>query len=133
MSWTFSKPGENSITVTAAGSADGVAFGSSGNATDGVDLTVADGRFLKVTVRFTQASSGEGLILFDLTLDAVQRPRDPKEGAIEILLEHVGEAQHFQNAVHFIEVSLDPRLRIDEERQAVRRPSAPPTAPWHRS
>ena len=68
VTWTSSEPSDSSITVTAASSADGVIFGPAEAVTDSVDLTVADDQFLRVTVTFTRASSGESPILFDLTL-----------------------------------------------------------------
>jgi hypothetical protein len=42
--------------------------------TDGVDLTVPDGQYLKVDVSFVRASTGESPILFDLTILANQAP-----------------------------------------------------------
>ncbi len=76
VTWTPEEPGDSSITVTAASSNDGVNFGPVEIVSNGVDLTVANGRFLKVVVSFTRAtnidSDGNGVndspILFDLTI-----------------------------------------------------------------
>jgi len=75
VTWTSSEPSDSSITVTAASSADGVIFGAAEAVTDGVDLTVADGQYLRVTVTFNRASTDESPILFDLTL-ITNRPPD---------------------------------------------------------
>lgn len=69
VSWTASTPGDSSITVTAASSADGVTFGPPETATNGGDLSVANGQYLKVIVSFKRASTGESPILFDLTIE----------------------------------------------------------------
>ena len=68
VSWNSLEPGDSSITVTAASSSDGVNFGAPEAVTDSVDLTVADGRHLRVTVSFARGSSP---ILYDLTIEAV--------------------------------------------------------------
>ncbi len=62
-------PGGGSLTVTAASSEDGITFGPVETVTPGVDLTVADGRYLKVSVSFARAPTGESPILCDLTID----------------------------------------------------------------
>jgi YVTN family beta-propeller protein len=69
VSWNSGEPGDSSITVTASSSEDGVIFGPVESVTDGVDLTVANGRFLKVSVSFARATTGETPILYDLTID----------------------------------------------------------------
>ena len=81
VSWNSLEPGDSSITVTAASSNDNITFGSAEVVTNGVDLTVADGRYLKVSVAFTRSSSdsdGDGTndspILYDLTIDCNQPP-----------------------------------------------------------
>jgi streptogramin lyase len=81
VSWNSSEPGDSSITVTAASSNDGSIFGAAESVTNGVALTVADGRYLKVSVAFTRSSSdsdGDGTndspILYDLTVECNQLP-----------------------------------------------------------
>ena len=81
VSWNSLEPGDSSITVTAASSNDGITFGAAESVTNGVDLTVADGRYLKVRVSFTRSSSdsdGDGTndspILYDLTVECNQPP-----------------------------------------------------------
>lgn len=73
VSWNSSEPGDSSITVTAASSNNGVIFGAAQAVTDGVDLTVANGRYLKVTVSFARATTGETPILEDLSIDVAPR------------------------------------------------------------
>ncbi len=77
VSWNSLEPGDSSIVVTAASSSsNGINFGPTESVTDGVDLTVADGRYLKVSVSFTRSSNsdsdGDGTndspILYDLTV-----------------------------------------------------------------
>ena len=85
VTWTPAEPGDSTITVTAASSNDGVNFGAPENVTNGVDLTVANGQFLKVVVSFTRAtnldSDGNGVndspILFDLTIECCEPVEDP--------------------------------------------------------
>jgi len=82
VSWNSSEPGDSSITVTAASSSNGSIFGAAESVTNGVDLTVADGRYLKVSVSFTRSSNsdsdGDGTndspILYDLTVECNQPP-----------------------------------------------------------
>ncbi len=75
VSWNGTTPGDSTLTVTAASSADGIIFGPPETATNGGDLSVANGRYLKVIVSFKRASTGESPILFDLTISA-NRPPD---------------------------------------------------------
>jgi hypothetical protein len=71
VSWNSDECGSGDVplTVTAASSEDGITFGPVETVTDGVDLTVADGRYLKVSVSFARATTGESPILCDLTID----------------------------------------------------------------
>jgi hypothetical protein len=76
VTWTSDEPDDSSITVTAASSTNGVTFGPPENVTHGVDLTVAAGQYLKVTVRFARATEGEekSPILYDLTIGSANVP-----------------------------------------------------------
>jgi streptogramin lyase len=71
VSWTDSLPGDSSLTVTVASSEDGVTFGPPIVATDGADLSIANGRYLRVVVDFERATTGESPILYDLTIAAI--------------------------------------------------------------
>lgn len=79
VSWKASEPGDSSIAVTAASSADGVSFGPTENVTDGVDLSVMDGQFLRVNASFVRSTTtdangdgvGDSPVLFDLTIRRV--------------------------------------------------------------
>ena len=88
VSWSSSEPGDSSITVQAASSADGVTYGALQAVTDSVDLTVGNGQYLKVVVSFVRSSTdadgdgdGDGFndspILFDLTINAARGDVDP--------------------------------------------------------
>jgi streptogramin lyase len=66
--WTDRLPGDSSITVRAASSADAISFGTDEAVTKGADITVADGRYLKVTMTFTRSTGGESPALEDLTV-----------------------------------------------------------------
>ena len=61
VTWNADLPGDSSLTVTAASSTDGATFGSPEAVTNGADLTVADGRYLKVAVTFQRATGGQAL------------------------------------------------------------------------
>jgi len=75
VTWNASTPGDSSLQVFAASSTDGITFSGEQSVTDGVDLTVPDGQYLRVRVTFTRASTGETPILNDLTILA-NRPPD---------------------------------------------------------
>jgi hypothetical protein len=75
VTWSSLEPSDSAISITAASSDDGVMFDPAEPVTDSIDLTVADGQFLRVIVSFTRASSGETPVLFDLTL-ITNRPPD---------------------------------------------------------
>jgi len=72
VSWNAVTPSDSSITVSAASSTDAscTTFNLAQTVTNGVDLTVADGQCLKLTVSFTRASTGESPVLYDLTVTA---------------------------------------------------------------
>lgn len=75
VSWHDLTPGDSTLVVAAASSIDGINFGPPVAVTNGAELTVADGRYLKVSVSFTRAATGESPILYDLTILA-NRPPD---------------------------------------------------------
>jgi hypothetical protein len=70
VTWNAYVPDTGALTVFAASSVDGENFSSPQEVQYGVDLTVPDGQYLKVTVRFTRASASgnESPILYDLTI-----------------------------------------------------------------
>lgn len=74
VTWTALVPGDAALVVTAASSTDGVTFGPSETVVNGADLSVAAGRYLRVTVTFTRAASGESPVLYDLTILANRAP-----------------------------------------------------------
>ncbi|MDF2629471.1 MAG: hypothetical protein K0R39_3302 [Symbiobacteriaceae bacterium] len=74
VSWTADVPAGAALTVTASSSEDGITFGPSESVSDGADLTVADGRYLKVMVSFQRSPRGESPILYDLTVRSNQAP-----------------------------------------------------------
>lgn len=83
VTWTASEPGDSTISVTAASSADGITFGPAEAVSQGVDLTVADGQYLKVVVSFARSTTdddNDGVddspILLDLTIDRANEPPD---------------------------------------------------------
>jgi hypothetical protein len=75
VTWNASTPGDSSLQVYSASSTDGITFSAEEAVTNGVDLTVPDGQYLRVRVTFTRASTGETPILYDLTILA-NRPPD---------------------------------------------------------
>lgn len=74
VSWNGSTPSDSSLVVTVASSADGIVFGPPETATNGGDLSVADGQYLKVVVSFTRATTGESPVLYDLTPSTNEEP-----------------------------------------------------------
>lgn len=74
LTWNADVFGDGALVVTAASSEDGSTFGPFETVTPGVDLTVADGRYLKVSVQFTRSSDGDSPVLYDLTIEAANVP-----------------------------------------------------------
>jgi len=72
--WTADVPGDGSLTVAVSSSVDGITFGPAEAVTDGADLTVDNGRYLKVTVSFGRAGTGASPILYDLTVSTAGEP-----------------------------------------------------------
>jgi YVTN family beta-propeller protein len=80
VTWTASTPLDSSLQVYAASSTDGVIFSAEQLVTNGVDLTVPDGQYLRVRVQFNRAATGESPILYDLSILA-NRPPDCSQAA----------------------------------------------------
>ncbi len=74
VSWPADVVGDGSLVLTASTSEDGVTFGPAETVTDGADLTVADGRHLRVNVSFSRAGTGQSPILYDLTVSTAGEP-----------------------------------------------------------
>ena len=74
VSWTEFVPSDSSLTVTAASSSDGVTFGTPETVTNGVDLTIDNGQYLKVIVNFVRATTEESPVLYDLEISANEPP-----------------------------------------------------------
>lgn len=66
VSWTADEPGDSSIVVSVAGSADGITYGPFEAVMNGGEPSF-DARYLRISVAFTRASAGDSPILFDLT------------------------------------------------------------------
>lgn len=85
VSWTADEPGDSSITVTVASSEDGATYGPEIEVTNGGNLSMADGRYLRLTVSFMRSSKDEDSdsfndspVLYDISVDAVP-PNEPPE------------------------------------------------------
>jgi RHS repeat-associated protein len=74
--WTERVCGDGLLTVSVASSEDGTSFNQPFTVANGQDPEVPGGRYLKVTVRFERASSGESPILYDLSVGTVDFPLD---------------------------------------------------------
>ncbi|MCB9566368.1 MAG: hypothetical protein H6710_03985 [Myxococcales bacterium] len=81
VSWNAKIVGDGFIKVWAASSNDGVNFGAAEAAQNGVDLGVANGRFLKVTTAFQRSAGGVSPILYDLTVQVANEPPDCSKAA----------------------------------------------------
>ncbi len=69
LDWAAQLPGDASFTVTVASSANGTTFGPEVAVTAGEEISgLADGRYLRITARFTRSTAGESPVLFDLTV-----------------------------------------------------------------
>jgi RHS repeat-associated protein/uncharacterized repeat protein (TIGR01451 family) len=69
LDWATQLPGDASFTVSVSSSANGVTFGPEVTVTDEEEISgLANGRYLRVTARFTRATTGESPVLFDLTV-----------------------------------------------------------------
>ena len=66
--WTARVCGDAAITVLVASSTNGTTFGPAQIVTNGADPTVANGRFLRVSVTFKRSASGETPVLYDLSI-----------------------------------------------------------------
>lgn len=66
--WTARVCGDASLTISVASSTNGTTFGPNQLVTNGGDPTVANGRFLRITVSFKRAASGESPVLYDLSV-----------------------------------------------------------------
>ncbi len=73
VSWTADEPGESSLAVTVASSADGVTFGPEEPVANEGNPTVY-GQYLKISVSFTRGTGGESPILYDLTVNTNRPP-----------------------------------------------------------
>jgi RHS repeat-associated protein/uncharacterized repeat protein (TIGR01451 family) len=69
LDWAAQLSGDASFTVTVASSANGTTFGPEVAVTAGEEISgLANGRYLRVTARFTRSTAGESPVLFDLTV-----------------------------------------------------------------
>jgi len=66
--WTADVPDDASLTVTASSSTDGEFFSPAEPVTDGVDLSVPNGQYLRVSVDFKRSTQGESPVLYDLAI-----------------------------------------------------------------
>ena len=73
ISWNAATPGDSSISVTASSGTDGMTFGSPQAMSNGGDYP-AVGRYVKMEVSFSRASTGESPILYDLTIEPANEP-----------------------------------------------------------
>jgi streptogramin lyase len=67
--WTADVPEGGALTFTVASSNDGVTWTPEETVVEGADLTVADGRYLRVTAAFARPSGGDSPILYDVTVN----------------------------------------------------------------
>lgn len=82
ITWTSDEPGDSSIVVSAASSANaGGPFSVVETVSSGGDLTVPDGQYLRVTVSFVRSTTdadddgtNDSPILFDLTISTTEPP-----------------------------------------------------------
>ena len=85
--WTADIAGDGSLLVNAASSEDGLVFGPEETATHDADLSVANGRYLRIRVKFNRATSGESPILYDLTVNTANQPPQANAGPDQVVSE----------------------------------------------
>lgn len=68
LNWNAQVCGDGALTVTAASSTDNTNFSSPQTVTRGADLTVPNGRYLRISVSFRRATTGESPVLYDLSV-----------------------------------------------------------------
>lgn len=68
ITWNADVPGNGELRVSAVSSESPASFGAPVPVTNGAPLGVADGRYLRVTVTFVRAATGESPVLYDLTI-----------------------------------------------------------------
>ncbi|HEY9284585.1 MAG TPA: RHS repeat-associated core domain-containing protein [Pyrinomonadaceae bacterium] len=66
--WTASVCGDGALSVAVASGEDGTTFGPPAGVESGDDPGVANGRYLKISVSFRRAASGESPVLYDLSV-----------------------------------------------------------------
>lgn len=73
LEWTADTPSNSSLVVTVASSSDGVTFGPPTVVANGSPLSIANGRYLRIQVVFTRATTAgeESPVLYDLSINAV--------------------------------------------------------------
>lgn len=81
VSWNAKVPKTGFVKVWTASSPDAVNFGAAEEAQSGVDIGVADGRYLKVTVAFQRSVGGVSPILYDLTVKTANDPPECSKAA----------------------------------------------------
>ena len=69
--WTAQVCGDAQLNVSVATGENGTTFGPAVTVTNGADPVVANGRYIKVSVAFKRASSGESPVLHDLSVGTV--------------------------------------------------------------
>ncbi|HEU4768602.1 MAG TPA: RHS repeat-associated core domain-containing protein [Pyrinomonadaceae bacterium] len=72
--WTAQQCGDGLITVSLATSENNTTFGTPVVVSNGSDPVIPNGRFIRISVRFERASSGETPILYDLSIGTVGFP-----------------------------------------------------------
>ncbi|HZB45800.1 MAG TPA: hypothetical protein VE360_11170, partial [Pyrinomonadaceae bacterium] len=80
--WTAQTCGDGLVTVSVATSENNTTYTQPVVVSNGADPSIANGRYVKITVRFERATSGESPILYDLSIGTVGFPLDtPTNGA----------------------------------------------------
>ena len=74
--WTAQVCGDGLLTVSVATSENNTTYGQPVVVSNGDDPVVPNGRYVKITVRFERASSGESPVLYDLSIGTVGFPLD---------------------------------------------------------
>ncbi len=84
LNWNAQVCGDGALTVTAASSTDNTNFSAPQTVTRGADLTVPNGRYLRIIVSFRRATTGESPVLYDLAVgtDGYLPPTQPNTAPV---------------------------------------------------
>lgn len=105
--WAAQVCGDASLTVSVASSENGTTFGPGVTVSNGDDPVVANGRYLRVSVNFRRASSGESPVLYDLSVGTAGYTLPVPENAAPTVFAGADKSVTMPDAVNLSGLSCD--------------------------